>query len=117
VVAIKSLDRVRPPEAVVTDTLTLQGRGTTDLALALRAAGRQLARTSATRRITVLLSDAEVTTGNDPVPAARALDELVIVAPADGPEAAADLARLSGARFTTVDSPHDVLRALREVLA
>lgn len=117
VVLLKSIDQVRPAEAVVVDALTLQGHGTTDLALALRAAGRQLARSGATRRITLLLSDAEVTAGDDPVPAARALDELAVVAPADGPEAAAELARASGARSTTASGPRDVLRALREVLA
>lgn len=117
VVLLNSVDRPRPAERVVVDALTLQGHGTTDVALALRAAGRQLARSGATRRITLLLSDAEVTAGNDPVPAARALDELVIVAPADAVDAAATLARASGARLTTVSSPHDVLRALREVLS
>jgi Mg-chelatase subunit ChlD len=117
VVVLKAIDQARRPEEVVVDALTLQGHGTTDVALALRAAWRQLARSRATRRITVLLSDAEVTAGDDPVPAARALDELVVVAPADGPEAAAELARRSGARFTTVASPRDVLRALREVLS
>lgn len=116
VVVLKSIDQTRPVERVVTDALTLQGHGTTDVALALRAAGRQLARTGATRRVTVLLSDAEVTAGADPVPVARALDELVIVAPVDAPDEAAALARSTGARLTTVASPRDVLRALRQVL-
>lgn len=116
VVMIKSMERSKSAEQVVIDALTLRGHGTTDLALALRSASRQLARSGATRRITVLLSDAEVTKGDDPVPAARALDELVVIAPADGPEAAHALARAAGAKVTTVSSPHDVLRALREVL-
>lgn len=117
VVALKSMDRPRPAERVVIDALTLQGHGTTDVALALRAAGRQLARSGATRRVTVLLSDGEHTAGNDPVPVARALDELVIVAPADSCAAAVELSRSSGARLATVSSPHDILRALREVLS
>ena len=116
VVMLKSMERSRPAERVVVDALTLRGHGTTDVALALRAASRQLARSTATRRVTVLLSDAEVTKGNDPVPVARSLDELAIVAPADAPEAATALARAAGARLTTVSSPSDVLRALGEVL-
>lgn len=116
VAMIKSMERAKAAEQVVIDALTLRGHGTTDVALALRAAARQLGRSGATRRITVLLSDAEVTKGDDPVPAARALDELVIIAPADGPDAATTLARAAGARVSTVSSPHDVLRALREVL-
>jgi Mg-chelatase subunit ChlD len=116
VVMLKSIDGARPTERVIIDALTLQGHGTTDLALALRAARRQLDRSGANRRITVLLSDAEVTAGTDPVPAARALDELVILAPADGADAASALARASGARLATVSVPRDVLRALREVL-
>lgn len=116
VVLLKSMDQTRPADRVVVDALTLKGHGTTDVALALRAASRQLARSGATRRVTVLLSDAEVTKGDDPVPVARSLDELAIIAPADGADAATALARASGARLTTVTSPHDVLRALREVL-
>jgi Mg-chelatase subunit ChlD len=116
VVLLKSMDRAKAADQVVIDALTLRGHGTTDVALALRAAAKQLARSGATRRVAVLLSDAEVTKGDDPVVAARGLDELVIVAPADGPDAAVALARATGSRVTTVASPHDVLRALREVL-
>jgi Mg-chelatase subunit ChlD len=116
VVLLKSMERSRPPERIVVDALTLHGHGTTDVALALRAASRQLARTAATRRVTVLLSDAEVTKGDDPVPIARSLDELAIIAPADGAEAATALARASGARLSTVSAPHEVVGALQEVL-
>ena len=58
--------------------------GTTDLVGALRAATGQL-RSTAGRRIVVLLSDCRATVPGDVLEAARALDELCIVAPADLP--------------------------------
>ena len=115
-IEIKGLEATKPPETVVSGVLALRGHGTTDVALALRAAQRQLAASTATRRITVLLSDAEVTTGDDPVPAARALDELIVLAPSDELEHARRLVAESGGRLAEVGSPMTVLGALRSVL-
>jgi len=116
VVAVKELEQTKKPERVVAEVLALRGHGTTDVALALRAAGRQLAPSTATRKLTVLLSDAEVTTGGDPIPAARALDELVVLAPADEPEHAQALVEACGARMAEVAGPMSVLDALRRVV-
>ena len=113
VVSIKDIDRNRPAEEVVAQVLALRGHGTTDVELALRAAGQQLGRSRAARKLTVLLSDAEVTTGGDPVPAARALEELTILAPEDEPTHARALAEASGARMAEVGGPFSVLDALR----
>ncbi len=115
-VEIKALDSTKPPDQVVSEVLALRGHGTTDVALALRAARRQLAGTAASRRITILLSDAEVTTGGDPVPIARSLDELIVLAPADEPEHARRLVADAGGRLAEVGSPMTVLGALRSVL-
>ncbi len=115
-VEMKGLGVSRPPEALVSEVLSLQGRGTTDVRLALRAAQGQLRSSRATRRIVILLSDAEVTKGGDPVPLARSLQELVILAPADEPDHARELARLSGARLAEVGGPLSVLDALRQVV-
>ena len=116
VVAIKELQQTKKPERVVAEVLALRGHGTTDVALALRAAARQLAPSTATRKLTVLLSDAEVTTGGDPVPAARGLDELVVLAPADEPEHAKALVEACGARMAEVAGPMSVLDSLRRVV-
>lgn len=115
-ISIKDLDQTKKAERVVAEVLALRGHGTTDVALALRAAARQLAPSTATRKLTVLLSDAEVTTGGDPVPAARGLDELVILAPADEPHHAQELAVAAGARLAEVAGPMSVLDALRRVV-
>ncbi len=104
-------------ERVVGDVLSLRGHGTTDVALALKAAKRQLDRSRAPRRVTVLLSDAEVTAGNDPVPAARALDELVILAPTDERRHAEALARESGGRLGLLEGPSSLVRTINDVLA
>ncbi|HUV10486.1 MAG TPA: vWA domain-containing protein, partial [Acidimicrobiia bacterium] len=100
--ALKSQDDDRSPAAVVNDLLRLRGRGTTDLDAALRSSARQLERSRARRRVTILLSDCRATAGVDPVAAARRLDELCIIAPADDAEDAADFARRVGARFAMV---------------
>lgn len=116
VVSIKELRETAAPERVVTDVLGLRGHGTTDIGLALAAAGRQLAQSAAPRRITLLLSDAESTTGSDPVPLARALTELAVLAPSDEPDHARQLAAQVGARLEEVDGPFAVLPALQNLV-
>lgn len=116
VVEMKGLEATKDPEQLVSEVLALRGHGTTDVRLALVAAQRQLARANAGRRITVLLSDAEVTTGGDPVPIARSLDELVVLAPAEEPEHARALVADAGGRLAEVGGPMQVLDALRSVL-
>ena len=98
VVVVKSQDAAKPPERVVNELLALRGHGTTDLALALRAASDQLQRSRAGRRLVVLLSDCRATVAGDVAGAARHLDELVIVPPADDATDAEELARSVGAR-------------------
>jgi Mg-chelatase subunit ChlD len=106
----------RAAERVVEDLLRLRGFGVTDIDLALRVAAGQLARSSAPRRVTLLLSDCRATNGPDPVPAASALDELVVLAPADDDEDARLLATSVGARVVTVAGPASVAEALATAL-
>ncbi|MBT8241186.1 MAG: VWA domain-containing protein [Acidimicrobiia bacterium] len=117
VIEIKALSERRPIEHVVGDVLSLRGHGTTDVALALKAAGRQLARSTAQRNVTVLLSDAEVTAGRDPTAPARALDELIILAPSDDARHAEALVKSTGARLGLIDGPSSLVETLRSVLA
>ena len=112
VVVAKSQHTPRAGEKVVNDLLTLRGFGTTDLAAALHAAHDQLARSRAGRKIAILLSDCRSTAGADPVAAARALDELVIVAPARDADEAVEFAARAGARCLTVSGPGEVGAAL-----
>lgn len=116
-VVLASQGSVRDPEDVVTDVLRLRGHGTTDLAFALRAAASQLERSRANRRITVLLSDCRETAGGDPSTAAAALDELLILAPADDADQARSLADRAGARLVTVSGPAQVADALLGALS
>lgn len=116
-VVLAAQGSMRDPEDVVTDVLRLRGHGTTDLAFALRAAATQLERSTASRRITVLLSDGRETAGGDPVAAAAALDELLILAPADDADQARALADRAGARLVTVTGPAQVADALLGALS
>lgn len=115
-VVVKSQLTPKPGDAVITDVLSLRGFGTTDLAGALRVAALQLARSRAGRKVTVLLSDCRSTVDGDPLSAARALDELVIVAPATDSDEAAEFARRAGARCLTVDGPSAVADVVSRAL-
>ncbi|MEP7204089.1 MAG: vWA domain-containing protein [Ilumatobacteraceae bacterium] len=116
VVAVKSQGADKATELVVTDVLTLRGHGTTDLAGALRAAGEQLGRSKAARKIVILLSDCRATVEGDVRSAAAALSELVIIAPAQDCDEAMRLAHDCGARLATVAGPFQAAEALATVL-
>ena len=88
----------------------------TDVGLALRAASRQLERSTAGRRITILMSDCRATTGGDPLPHAGALPELLVLAPQDDTADAEALADAVGARWTELGGPTSVPDALSRVL-
>ena len=115
-IALKSQQEARSPMAVVDDLLRLRGQGVTDLAGALQAAARQLERSRAKRRVTILLSDCRSTFGADPLAAARRLDELCVVAPADDADDAERFARDVGARCAVVGEPSDIPAAFLQVL-
>jgi Mg-chelatase subunit ChlD len=115
-VVIASQGSGREPEQVVDALLRLRGHGPTDLALGLRTAREQLDRSRATRRITILLSDARPTLGGDPVAAAVALDELVILAPAGDSADAEELAASVGARCVSLAGPSSIPQAIAEAL-
>ena len=116
VVAAKSQDIDKPADRVVNDVLSLRGFGTTDIAGVLRAAQVQLSRSTAGRRIAVLLSDCRATVDGDVAAAAAGLDELVIIAPEGDCDEAQALAHRIGARMTTVSGPAQVAEALARVL-
>lgn len=108
VLVLKSQDRLRPVEDVVDDVFRLKGFGPTDLALALRAARAQLARSSASRSRVILLSDCRPTAGQEPEVEVGGIDELHVIAPADDHADAEAFARAVGARFTGLAGPSDV---------
>ncbi len=109
----------RRPEAVISDILSLRGKGVTDLALALRAARGQLARASASDRCVVLLSDALTTEGGDPLTALRGIDRLHVIGTSAEPESVAAgtlLARRGGGRYVCCTSVADIPKAVMYVL-
>lgn len=100
---LRRLQETLPAGTVVERVLRLRGHGVTGLAGALRAGSEALAAARATRRVVVLLSDCRATDDQDPVPAARAVDELIILAPRADGDAAAELAAASNARWATLE--------------
>ncbi|MCB1269840.1 MAG: VWA domain-containing protein [Microthrixaceae bacterium] len=115
-VVVRSQDSDRDVEAVLGDVFTLRGFGITDLGLALRAGASQLARSTAGRRVAVLLSDCRATAGGDPLPHAAGMDELVVLAPAEDTADAEAFAMALGARWAPVAGPSSIPAALDSVL-
>jgi Mg-chelatase subunit ChlD len=117
-----SVDVIRPlvsdivPAVVAERLLRLRGHGVTRLADALQAAHEQLTRARAPRRVVILLSDCRSTDDDDTVETARALPELIILAPADDQAQAAQLADLCGARWGPIAHPLDAAAALDQLL-
>ena len=105
----------RDPERVVTEVLGLRGHGMTSVSEALDEA-RIGGPVAGAAQGAVLLSDCRCTDDVDPVPSARALDELVILAPADDADEAHRLARESGARIGEVASVDGVASLLEQLL-
>ena len=114
---LKRISEAARPTVTVERVLALRGHGTTGLAGALREAGVQLAGARARRRVVLLLSDCRVTDEIDATRAAQALDELVILAPAEDDDEAHRLARDSGAKVAAIRSVLDVPAALNSLLA
>jgi Mg-chelatase subunit ChlD len=115
-IVVKAQHEARSAEDVVADLLRLRGFGVTNLALAMRVAQHQLERSTATRRITIALSDCRATTGGDAVPDARSLAEVVVLAPEDDSEDARAFAEAVGTRWATLAGPSTVPAALDQVL-
>ena len=117
VTRLKPMAEQPRPTATVERILGLRGHGVTGLAGALEEARVQLEGARARRKVTLLLSDCRVTDEVDATPAAKALDELVILAPEGDDDEARHLARTSGARTASVGSVLDVPAALNRLLA
>src|SRR5262249_53402935 len=117
-----TVDVIRPlasditPAAVAERLLGLRGHGVTRLADALKAPGEQLAPAQAPPPGVLLLSDCRGTDEADTLETARSLPELIILAPADDHEQAAQLAGLSGARWAPLGHPLDAAAALDRLL-
>jgi Mg-chelatase subunit ChlD len=116
VLAVKGQNADTSDDRVVNDVLSLRGHGTTDLAGALRAAGEQLSRSTAARKIVILLSDCRATVEGDAVGAAASLPELVVIAPEQDCDEAISFANACGARIATSAGPSSVAEAMATVL-
>jgi Mg-chelatase subunit ChlD len=115
-VVLKSLASTQAAATTVDQVLRLQGHGVTGLGTALRAAQRELEGSRAHRRVVVLLSDCRPTDDEDPLPAARAIPELVILAPAEDDEEARAFAARAGAKVGTVEHILATPHVLEDVL-
>ena len=104
-------------DGVVDAVLSLKGHGTTNVSDGLRAAITEHEAARCGRHLTVLLSDCRDRAIDEAVPFVESLEELVIVSPADDIADAQRFADVTGAALVGVEGPHDVARALDEVLS
>lgn len=112
--------RRRGGSAVVDDLLSLRGKGTTNLAVALSAAAQQLRRDPAAEKVVLLLSDCLATEGGNPLDALAGIERLHVLGTSDEPDAVRAgrlLARRSGGRYIQVSSIASLSRALVALLA
>ncbi|HEX3607716.1 MAG TPA: MoxR family ATPase [Candidatus Dormibacteraeota bacterium] len=119
VVVLRPQGGRRPPGRVVEDVLAVRARGSTDLALALRAAARQLARAEADERAALLLSDCLATAGGDPLGALGGLDRVHVLGTsgeADSVRAGTALARRGGGRYIQVSGVGELAAALTDLV-
>lgn len=118
-IVLSSQGRCRRPEEVISDVLSLRGKGVTDLGLAFRAARSQLGRAAAAHREVILLSDGLATEGGNPFDAMRGIDRLHVVgtsADADSVDAGKRLAKRGGGRFVLCTSIFDLGPALNAIV-
>jgi magnesium chelatase subunit D len=114
-VVLRPLGSARPAGRLVEEVLSLRARGTTDLALALRAAARQLRRAEADERAALLLSDCLATAGGDPLAAVTGLGRVHVLGTSALPEsvrAGTALARRGGGRYVRVASVSELAGAM-----
>jgi Mg-chelatase subunit ChlD len=83
----------RPVEAIVDDLFGLRSFGWTNLALGLTAARAQLARSSAGRKMTLLLTDGQANRGADPATEAARLQLVHVIVPGVANDQCRDIAR------------------------
>jgi MoxR-like ATPase/Mg-chelatase subunit ChlD len=117
---IQEQGRRRRSGEVLDDLLSLRGKGTTNLAVALRAAAQQLRRDPTAEQVVLLLSDCLATEGDDPLRALGGIERLHVLGPSQEPEAVRAgqaLARRSGGRYVQVGSATTLARALVALLA
>lgn len=115
-VVLKAQDEIRSAEEVVSDLLRLRGVGVTDLGQALRVASRQLQRSSAGRRFTVVMSDCRATAGGDPLAHTSGIHEMAVLAPHGDAADAEAFADALGARWTELAGPTSVPEAISSLL-
>lgn len=115
-IVLKAQDEQRSADDVVSDLLRLRGFGVTDLGQALRAAAAQLTRSTAGRRITLVMSDCRATTGGDPLPHAAGAHEVAVLAPEGDTADVEAFADALGARWTELHGVMSVPDAITAVL-
>jgi hypothetical protein len=116
---LQSQRQRRSPVDLVSELLTLRGKGTTDLTGALSAAAVQLGRAVSNDRTAILMSDCLATEGGDPLEKFPGIDRLHVLGTSRDEasvEAGKALARRGGGRHIVVTTPTEVPGAMTALL-
>lgn len=114
---LKAQGSTRPAEAVLDDLFGLRSHGWTDLSLGLRAARAQLAQSTATRKMTLLLTDGQANRGADPTIEAARLDLVHVIVPGAVNAACAAIARAGRGRVAVITGLADTPGAISALLS
>jgi Mg-chelatase subunit ChlD len=101
---LKQQGSTRPVDAIVDDLFGLRSYGWTNLALGLTAARMQLARSSAGRKMTLLLTDGQANRGTDPAAEAARLELVHVIAPGGVNDACRAIAAAGRGRVVSLDA-------------
>jgi len=114
---LKAQGSTRPVEAIVDDLFGLRSYGWTNLALGLTAARAQLARSSAGRKMTVLLTDGQANRGLDPAAVAARLDLVHVIVPGEVNDACRAIAAAGGGRVVAFAGLAEAPRVISGLLS
>lgn len=113
---LKQQGSTRPVDAVIDDLFGLRSYGWTNLALGLTAARLQLARSSAPRKMCLLLTDGQANKGADPAKEAGRLDLVHVVVPGPPNDSVREIAAAGRGRVVSFAGLADAPRVISGLL-
>lgn len=114
---LKQQGSPRPVDAVVDDLFGLRSYGWTNLALGLTAARLQLARSSAPRKMTLVLTDGQANRGTDPAIEAGRLDLVHVIVPGPPNDQVRAIAAAGRGRVVSFDGLAEAPRVISGLLS
>lgn len=114
---LKQQGSTRPVDKVIDDLFGLRSYGWTNLALGLTAARQQLARSTAQRKMTIVLTDGQANRGLDPAKEAGRLDLVHVIVPGTPNDQVRAIAAAGGGRVVAFSGLAEAPRVISNLLS